>query len=71
MAGTDAESGRGVALMHALMDQVRFTSEPEKGTIVHLVKRLEFDDDSPTRQLMLAAFADDEDDASHQRRNQA
>ncbi len=54
MAGADAESGRGVALMCALMDQVRFVSEPEQGTIVHLVKRLEFDDSSPTRLLMLA-----------------
>jgi len=59
MASGDAESGRGVALMHALMDQVRFTSEPEQGTIVHLVKRLEFDDNAPTRQLMLAAMAEE------------
>lgn len=53
MAGTDAEGGRGIALMHALMDQVRFTSEPERGTIVHLVKQLTFDDDVPSRRLML------------------
>ena len=56
MADTDAESGRGIALMRALMDQVRFTSEPEQGTIVHLVKRLEFDDSVPARRLMLAAL---------------
>ncbi len=60
MARADAESGRGVALMHALMDQVRFTSEPEQGTVVHLVKRLEFDDDRPARRLMLAAVAEEE-----------
>ena len=64
MAGADAESGRGVALMHALMDQVRFTSEPERGTIVHLVKGLEFDDSSPTRQLMLAAMEEQGADAT-------
>jgi serine/threonine-protein kinase RsbW len=44
MADLDAEHGRGVALMHALVDQVRFDSEPEQGTVVHLVKLLHFDD---------------------------
>ena len=32
--------GRGVAIMRAVMDQVRFSSEPQDGTIVHLVKQL-------------------------------
>ncbi|HET9078655.1 MAG TPA: ATP-binding protein [Acidimicrobiales bacterium] len=53
MAATDAEHGRGVALMHALVDQVRFESEPERGTVVHLVKLLHFDDSSTARRLML------------------
>ena len=53
MAGVDAEHGRGVALMHALVDQVRFESRPESGTVVHLVKRLSFDDRVPARRLML------------------
>jgi serine/threonine-protein kinase RsbW len=53
MAGADAEHGRGVALMHALVDQVRFESQPERGTIVHLVKQLHFDDNVPARRLML------------------
>ena len=38
-----AERGRGIALMHALVDRAEFTSVPEKGTVVHLVKSLEFD----------------------------
>ena len=52
MAGVDAEHGRGVALMHALVDQVRFSSEPERGTVVHLVKRLRFDETAPARRLL-------------------
>lgn len=42
-APTSAESGRGVGLMRALVDTIRFESRPESGTIVHLVKQLEFD----------------------------
>lgn len=57
MSSTDSESGRGVALMGAVMDQVHFTSEPEKGTVVHLVKQLRFDDSWPARRLMLQALA--------------
>lgn len=53
MAGVDAEHGRGVALMHALVDQVRFESQPERGTVVHLVKRLHFDGAAPARRLLL------------------
>ncbi|HZT65755.1 MAG TPA: ATP-binding protein [Acidimicrobiales bacterium] len=52
MAGHEAERGRGVALMHALMDDVTFTSEPETGTIVHLVKELEFEPEAPARRLL-------------------
>ncbi|HEX4820913.1 MAG TPA: ATP-binding protein [Acidimicrobiales bacterium] len=36
--------GRGVAIMRAVMDQVRFSSEPRDGTIVHLVKQLDVRD---------------------------
>ncbi|MEO7837156.1 MAG: ATP-binding protein [Acidimicrobiales bacterium] len=42
-----AETGRGIALMRALMDQVRFESGPEAGTVVHLHKQLVFADDAP------------------------
>jgi serine/threonine-protein kinase RsbW len=57
MAEPGAERGRGIALMHALVDQMRFASHPERGTIVHLVKHLRFDDEVPARQMMLAALA--------------
>lgn len=40
MPGGNSARGRGVAIMQAVMDQVRFSSEPQAGTIVHLVKRL-------------------------------
>ena len=42
-----AEGGRGVALMEALVDRIKFISEPEAGTVVHLVKQLEFEGDPP------------------------
>lgn len=42
-----AEQGRGIQLMRALVDRIAFTSEPEKGTVVHLVKVLEFGDRPP------------------------
>ena len=42
-ADTTAEGGRGIQLMRALVDTIKFTSEPESGTVVHLVKDLEFD----------------------------
>jgi serine/threonine-protein kinase RsbW len=54
MSDTDAESGRGLAIMNTLMDTVRFTSGPQRGTVVQLVKSLRFDDDTPARRLMLA-----------------
>lgn len=37
--------------MHALVDQVRLESEPERGTVVHLVKRLRFDESAAARRL--------------------
>ena len=46
-----AERGRGIALMHALVDRVKFESRPEEGTIVHLEKELAYTDGSPVRAL--------------------
>lgn len=46
-----AESGRGIHLMRALVDNVRFTSRPEEGTVVHLEKELVLRDDSVLRRL--------------------
>lgn len=48
---TTAEGGRGIFLMRAMVDQLEFTSEPESGTIVHLVKRLDFEPDSVLQEL--------------------
>lgn len=50
-AADDAESGRGIALMKALVDRVKLESKPEDGTIVRLEKRLEFDEASVVKRL--------------------
>ncbi len=47
MAGSSDEQGRGLALMKALVDDVRFESRPEAGTVVHLVKQLPLLADGP------------------------
>ena len=52
-----AEGGRGIFLMQAMVDQIEFTSEPETGTVVHLVKRLEFKEDSVLRELGIQTSA--------------
>lgn len=50
-AAATAEEGRGVQLMHALVDQLKFTSVPEEGTIVHLEKEIDFDPGGPYAEL--------------------
>lgn len=55
-AAADAEEGRGLGLMHALVDQVELRSEPEEGTLVRLVKNLEFDETAPARRLLRQAL---------------
>ncbi len=59
-AGQDAERGRGMALMQSVMDRVDFLSEPERGTLVTLVKRLTFDEGSPARLLLAQVRRDEE-----------
>jgi len=51
MPSTTSARGRGVAIMRAVMDQVRFSSEPEAGTVVHLVKRIDLDPRGALAQL--------------------
>jgi serine/threonine-protein kinase RsbW len=46
-----AEQGRGMQLMHALVDQVTFESKPEAGTIVRLEKRLQLEDAAPMQRF--------------------
>lgn len=50
----DATSGRGVALMHALMDSIAFDSSVEAGTVIRLTKKLELDPDGPLHRLLAA-----------------
>lgn len=45
----DAESGRGITIMRALVDDVVFDSRPEAGTVVYLQKTLSWRDESPMR----------------------
>ncbi|HEX6678434.1 MAG TPA: ATP-binding protein [Actinomycetes bacterium] len=42
----EAERGRGLGLMAALVDKVQFVSKPADGTVVHLQKNLDYRDDS-------------------------
>ena len=54
-ADPDAESGRGIFLMRAMVDELQFVSEPESGSVVHLVKKLELQQDSILRRLAAPA----------------
>lgn len=51
MPDPGSRRGRGVAIMRAVMDRVEFTSEPETGTLAHLVKALAVEDGSPLAEL--------------------
>lgn len=51
MPSQDSARGRGIAIMHAIMDNFDLTSAPETGTIVHLVKNLTVRPDSPLGRL--------------------
>lgn len=46
-----SESGRGIKIMRALVDDVAFDSEPGMGTVVYLLKRLTWTDEAPLRRL--------------------
>ena len=49
---TDAESGRGLELISALVDRMQFVNVPDDGMVVHLEKDLEFDEQHPVRQRL-------------------
>ena len=49
-AHDDAEMGRGLALMRALVDNVAFRNEPMAGAVVHMVKSLRYDVNHPLRR---------------------
>lgn len=46
MPDPGSSRGRGVAIMRAVMDNVNFSSTPEEGTIVHLVRQITAASDS-------------------------
>ena len=50
-----SESGRGLDIIRAMTDRLWLESTPEVGTLVHMVKDLEFDPDAPARRLLKAA----------------
>ena len=50
-AHENAEGGRGIQLMRALVDKVEFDSRPQVGTVVHLEKALAWEDDSAIKAL--------------------
>jgi serine/threonine-protein kinase RsbW len=55
-ADMTAEQGRGLGLMHALVDHIELVSEPEAGTLVRLVKQLAFDEEVAARRLLFRAL---------------
>jgi serine/threonine-protein kinase RsbW len=50
-AAPDAEGGRGIQIMRALVDHVTFDNVPRVGTVVHLEKRLEWHEDAVIKRL--------------------
>lgn len=51
VVGDSAESGRGITLMRALVDDLKFVSD-SKGTVVHLAKKLELVQNSVMQDLL-------------------
>jgi serine/threonine-protein kinase RsbW len=50
-ADPSSERGRGIQLIRALVDRVRFDARPENGMVVHLEKQLAFVDGSALQRL--------------------
>lgn len=50
-AESEAESGRGIRIMRALVDDLDFDSVADQGTVVHLQKRLTWSDEALIRRL--------------------
>ncbi|WP_344901664.1 ATP-binding protein [Actinomadura meridiana] len=49
--GILSESGRGIKIMRALVDDLDIDSSPDRGTTVHLRKRLTWRDEALVRRL--------------------
>jgi serine/threonine-protein kinase RsbW len=52
------ESGRGMAIMRACVDDVSLRTGPGRGTVVSLRKRIEWRDDAPLARLPFSALRD-------------
>jgi serine/threonine-protein kinase RsbW len=52
-----AESGRGIHLMRALVDDLEFVSDDESGSVVRLTKKLVLDPTSPLRRRVVPGHA--------------
>ena len=52
-SGDPAEGGRGILIMQSVVDDLKFTSEESVGSVVHLSKRLQFNDESLLKDLAL------------------
>ena len=50
-AHPEAEQGRGIQLMRALVDEVDFAQAEPQGTVVSLTKRISFPDEAPLSKL--------------------
>ena len=50
-ANPEAEQGRGIQLMRALVDDVQFAQAQPQGTVVSLTKRITSPDDAPLSML--------------------
>ena len=50
-ADLEAEEGRGIQLMRALVDKIEFTNRPHVGAVVHLEKQLELEEDAPLKLM--------------------
>ncbi|MFJ2033091.1 ATP-binding protein [Streptosporangium sp. NPDC087985] len=48
-----SEHGRGLLIMKALADDIRFVNRPERGSIICLEKKLRFVEDAPGMSLLL------------------
>ncbi|HEY5335140.1 MAG TPA: ATP-binding protein [Mycobacteriales bacterium] len=53
-AAGDAETGRGITLMRALVDELRFERAHGDGSIVRMVRTLHPEAGSPAEQLLIA-----------------
>jgi anti-sigma regulatory factor (Ser/Thr protein kinase) len=50
-----AESGRGLAVMRACVDDVTLDSRPGHGTVVTMSKHISWSSDAPVRRLRAAS----------------